>query len=117
MKTETKSYYYSGDQNATNRTHVETQPGCFGGSGINSSTQSPRREAPKEDLVNRPGHYTVGKVECIDALDSATLGLTGQEAYHIANVIKYCWRWKFKGGVEDLKKARWYLDRLIGVLK
>lgn len=115
MKTTTISYY-SGDRNDTNRTDMASQPGCSGRPGISPSPESPRREAPKEDAVNNPGHYTVGKVECIDALDSATLGLTGQEAFHIANVIKYCWRWKFKGGVEDLKKARWYLDRLIKVL-
>lgn len=65
------------------------------------------------DPVN-PSHYKAGKVECIDALEAATIGLFGIEAVCTANVIKYLWRWKFKGGVEDLKKARWYLNRLIG---
>lgn len=112
----TTTSYYSGDRNDTNRTDMASQPGCSGRPPAPTRPEGPRREAAKEDSVNSPGHYTVGKVECIDALDSATLGLTGQEAFHIANVIKYCWRWKFKGGVEDLKKARWYLDRLIKVL-
>lgn len=65
------------------------------------------------DNVNQPSHYTTGKVECIDAIEAATTGLQGIEAVCTANVIKYTWRWKRKNGVEDLRKARWYLDRLI----
>lgn len=65
-----------------------------------------------KDNIN-PQHYTSGKVECIEALESATQNLTGIEAVCTANVIKYLWRWKQKNGVEDLNKARWYLDRLI----
>ncbi|MBO9597129.1 MAG: DUF3310 domain-containing protein [Cohnella sp.] len=65
------------------------------------------------DTVNRPAHYTAGKVECIDAIESATEGLQGIEAVCTGNVIKYAWRWKLKNGVEDLHKARWYLDKLI----
>lgn len=65
------------------------------------------------DIINHPPHYTGGKVECIDALEAATENLTGIEAICTANAIKYLWRWRHKNGVEDLKKARWYLDRLI----
>lgn len=65
------------------------------------------------DMVNRPKHYTSGKVECIDALEAATSELTGIEAVCTANAIKYLWRWKQKNGVEDLKKAQWYINRLI----
>ena len=65
------------------------------------------------DVVNHPPHYTAGGVECIDALEAATVGLDGIEAVCTANAIKYLWRWKRKGGVEDLRKARWYIDRLI----
>lgn len=65
------------------------------------------------DNVNHPSHYTAGGIECIDALEAATAGLVGIEAVCIANAIKYLWRWKWKGGIEDLKKARWYIDRLI----
>ncbi len=65
-----------------------------------------------KDAVNHPEHYQ-GKVECIDALESATDGLNGIEAVCTANAIKYLWRWKRKNGLEDLKKARWYLDKLI----
>ena len=66
-----------------------------------------------KDNVNHPSHYTQGAIECIDAIKEATKGLFGIEAVCTANIIKYVWRWKFKNGVEDLRKARWYLDRLI----
>lgn len=64
------------------------------------------------DKVNHPAHYTAGKVECIDALEAATIGLQGIEAVCTANAIKYLWRWKFKNGVEDLSKAKWYINKL-----
>ncbi len=69
------------------------------------------------DMVNRPPHYTAGKVECIDAIESATNRLQGLEAVCTANIIKYVWRWKFKNGVEDLQKAEWYLQKLIEKVK
>lgn len=65
------------------------------------------------DPVDHPAHYTNGKVECIDALEAATTGLEGIEAVCTANAIKYLWRWKNKNGIEDLMKARWYINRLI----
>lgn len=64
--------------------------------------------------VNHPSHYNLGKVECIDAIEAAITDLTGSEAFNTGQIIKYVWRWKLKGGSEDLLKARWYLDRLIG---
>lgn len=69
------------------------------------------------DAVNHPSHYTHSNIECIDAIDAATEGLSGAEAVCVAQVIKYVWRWKWKNGVEDLQKARWYLDRLIASAK
>lgn len=65
-----------------------------------------------KDMVNHPPHYE-GKVECIDALESATAGLEGIEAVDTANAIKYLWRWKKKNGKEDLKKAIWYIKNLL----
>lgn len=65
------------------------------------------------DLVNHPGHYTQGGIECIDAMESAVSGLGGIEAVLAGNVIKYVWRFKHKNGVQDLEKAKWYLSRLI----
>lgn len=65
------------------------------------------------EMVDHPDHYNAGKVECIDALEAATIGLEGIEAFYTGNVIKYLWRWKHKNGSEDLLKAKFYLDRLI----
>lgn len=69
------------------------------------------------DQVNHPVHYTSGRIECIDAIDAAVADKPGEEAPYVANVIKYVWRYNRKGGVESLKKARWYLDRLISKLE
>lgn len=68
------------------------------------------------DTVNHPEHYTGGAVECIEAIKAATAGLTGIEAVCTGNAIKYLWRWQRKGGAEDLRKAKWYIDHLLGEL-
>lgn len=73
--------------------------------------------ARAKDNVNHPSHYTQGKVECIDALESATIGKSGIEAVCVANVIKYLWRYEEKNGVEDVKKAQFYLNRLLSTLE
>ena len=67
----------------------------------------------EDDPVNHPSHYTQGGIECIEAIEAACTGLTGDEAYYVGQVIKYIWRWKHKNGLQDLKKAQWYLNRLI----
>lgn len=67
------------------------------------------------DAIN-PSHYKQGKVECIDALESATVNKTGLEAVCVANVIKYLWRYEAKNGLEDVRKAQWYLAKLINYL-
>lgn len=66
-------------------------------------------ELPKnEDVINHPSHYTRGKIEVIDFIEDQQL------PYHLGNVIKYIARAGYKGDkLEDLKKARWYLDRYI----
>lgn len=69
-------------------------------------------EKEKFDVVERPSHYCQGGIECIDALAAATINLKGIEAVCTANAIKYLWRWKEKNGVEDLRKARWYINYL-----
>lgn len=66
-----------------------------------------------KDNVNHPSHYTNGKYECIDILEDITKELSGLEAVCTANAVKYLWRWKLKNGVEDLKKANWYINKLI----
>ena len=69
--------------------------------------------ADDKDMVNSPSHYTQGSIECIDAIEQVVNGLDGMEAMCTGNAIKYLWRWKHKNGVEDLKKAVWYLQRMI----
>lgn len=69
------------------------------------------------DNVNHPSHYCQGKVECIDALEAATTGLQGIEAVCTANAIKYLWRHQHKNGVQDLKKAIFYINYLINWLE
>ncbi len=77
----------------------------------------PTRSGPcvlqKSDVINHPSHYTAGRIECIDAIKSAVCELKGVEAVCTGNAIKYLWRWKQKNGVEDLKKAIWYINKLI----
>lgn len=60
-----------------------------------------------EDVVNHPSHYTShpSGIECIQVVEHMS--------FNLGNVIKYCWRSDHKNGLEDLKKARWYLDREI----
>lgn len=73
------------------------------------------RIGPENDPVNHPSHYTAGGIECIDAIAAALACQTDPvEAWLTGQIIKYLWRWPLKNGVEDLRKARWYLDKLIG---
>jgi hypothetical protein len=63
------------------------------------------------DPVNHPEHYTSGNIECLDAIRAA---LGDNYKYYVqGNVLKYIWRFNHKNGLEDLKKARFYLDDLI----
>lgn len=68
------------------------------------------------DAIN-PKHYKQGMIEAIDAIESATINKKGLVAVCTANVIKYLWRCEDKNGMEDLLKARWYLDKLIETKK
>lgn len=70
------------------------------------------------DNVNHPQHYqSKSGLETIDVIEAFTEGLVGGEATNTGNVLKYMCRWKNKNGLEDLKKARWYLNRLIGIVE
>lgn len=66
------------------------------------------------DVVNHPEHYTTGRIECIDAIESA---LTPEEfrGYLKGNIIKYTWRERQKGGVESMQKAMWYIRKFVDV--
>ena len=66
------------------------------------------------DMVNHPKHYKAKNgMEVIDVIEAFTANLKGYEATHTGNVIKYICRWKEKNGLEDLRKAQWFLNRLI----
>jgi len=69
-------------------------------------------DPPPKDNVNSPSHYGQGSIEAIDYIKDS---LTKEEyiGYLRGNIAKYLHRWRYKNGLEDLKKARWYLERLI----
>lgn len=70
----------------------------------------------KHDNVNHPNHYKTGGIETIDYI-RAKLGDEGTVAYCMGNVMKYTSRWQDKNGLEDLKKADWYLNYAINILE
>ena len=67
---------------------------------------------PTNDAVQHPSHYTQGGIECIEAI-RASMTADGFCDYCKGNIIKYIWRWRDKGGIEDLRKASVYLGWLI----
>jgi len=76
---------------------------------LTTESNSPEIPDSSSDPVN-PSHYKQGGIECIEAIKAATGD--GFPDYLRGNVMKYLWRYKEKGGVEDLRKSAWYLDRL-----
>lgn len=75
----------------------------------------PKRIASQADPVEHPSHYTTGDIECIEAI-KASLDTAEFLGYCQGNAIKYLWRWRYKGGSEDLRKARWYVERMLSTL-
>ena len=67
----------------------------------------------QKDMVNSPEHYNKAGIETIDALEAMLVD--GYDYYLQGNIVKYLWRYRYKNGVEDLKKAQWYLNKLIEV--
>lgn len=69
-------------------------------------------DTPTKDNVNSPSHYGQGKIEAIEYISDF---LTPEEyqGYLRGNIAKYLHRFPYKNGLEDLKKAQWYLERLI----
>ena len=68
------------------------------------------------DNIN-PRYYKRGKFETIDVILDVTKHLEGDEGFLVGNVIKYISRYDEKNGIEDLRKAKWYLNELIKLLK
>lgn len=84
------------------------------------NTRRPKRggKHPCSSTVNHPNHYqSETGLEVIDVIDAFTDGLDGVEAFNTGNIIKYVCRWKKKNGIEDLEKAKWYLENLIKEVK
>lgn len=79
---------------------------------IETVVQGTGEPAPAFDPVQRPEHYTSGAIECIDAI-AAAMSVEAFRGFLRGNALKYLWRYERKGGVEDLNKAQFYLDRLV----
>lgn len=70
------------------------------------------------DMVNHPAHYkATNGLEVIDVIEAFTAKLTGIQATDTGNILKYICRWHEKNGLEDLKKAQWYINHLINVIE
>jgi len=68
------------------------------------------QEDDKMSMVDHPKHYNIGKMEIIDIIDDWKLG------FYEGNIVKYVMRAKHKGKqMQDLEKAKWYLDRLLEI--
>ena len=71
---------------------------------------------PSHDPVNSPSHYASGGVECIEAME-ASMSPEAFRGLLKGNIFKYVWRYEKKNGLEDLRKAKWYLNTLIHALE
>lgn len=91
-------------------TSVEWQSKKSNGWTQDSVAQALTEPTTKQTIelaVYSPAHYMQGTMECITAIEGLELG------FHAGNVLKYITRYKYKNGIEDLKKAQWYLSRLM----
>lgn len=80
---------------------------------ITNTNSDPSMWAPIEtDNVNHPSHYETGKFECIDVMIE-TQGVEAVKSFCLCNAFKYLYRHKNKNGVEDVKKAIWYLNKYV----
>ena len=76
--------------------------------GFNTPTET------EDKMVTHPDHYqSETGMEVIDVIEAFTFDLKGIEATDTGNIIKYICRWKKKNGLQDLRKAKWYLEHLI----
>ena len=80
-------------------------------SGVKKQAQEQSAHQQTMDMVNSPIHYNKAGIETIDALQAMLVD--GFDYYLQGNIVKYLWRFRYKNGLEDLKKAQWYLNKLI----
>lgn len=71
----------------------------------------------REDLISHPPHYNSSSAHCTCGRQIQCVDITRHMGFNLGNVVKYLWRFEHKNGVEDLKKARWYLDDMIKSMK
>lgn len=72
-------------------------------------------EEQKQDMVNHPAHYlTANGIECWEAM-YAMLGKESYVDHSVASAMKYLWRWRKKNGLEDLRKAEWWIKKAIEI--
>jgi hypothetical protein len=94
--------------------HAEPSPlapsPCMDGANVDQFIEGVMEARERASDPVNPSHYKQGGIECIEAIKAATG--EGFPDYLRGNVMKYLWRYKEKGGVEDLRKSAWYLDRL-----
>ncbi len=79
--------------------------------------KDPSNQVPVDDKVNHPPHYTNSPAKCDCGRRIECIDVTRHMSFNIGNVIKYLWRSKLKNGLEDLKKAQWYLNDAIAELE
>lgn len=73
-------------------------------------------EKPVNDNVNHPSHYETGSFECIDVM-LETQGKEAVKNFCLCNAFKYIYRHNNKNGLEDIQKAKWYIDKYIELSK
>lgn len=78
----------------------------------------PETIIPPKDNINHPAHYTSSDAKCSQCGHTIEcIEITRSLPFNIGNAIKYLWRYNLKNGLEDLKKARWYLNDAISQLE
>ena len=69
------------------------------------------------DNINHPTHYNSSDAKCECGRQIECIDVTRHMSFNVGNAMKYLWRFEYKNGIEDLKKARWYLDDQIKLLE
>jgi len=71
----------------------------------------------KPDMIDHPPHYNSSPAKCECGRRIECIDITRHMSFNLGNSLKYLWRWQDKGGIEDLRKARWYLEDAINELE
>lgn len=83
---------------------------CNGGD--ENCTACWEREVEEQDIINHPSHYQTGKYDCIEVMEEA-LGKEAVKDFCLCNAFKYIYRHKRKNGLEDIKKAQYYINKYV----